>query len=76
MMSSLKSFISLVKYSYWSKFHINIITGSGVTTIFFYKGLTRNPEIGNTPSEFRPISGDWDELGIPNLARMSLMKCY
>ena len=41
-------FISLVKSSYWSKFHVNIITGSGVMTIFFYKRLTRNPEIGNT----------------------------
>ena len=37
------------KFSYWSKFHINIITGSGIMTILFYKGLTRNPEIGNTP---------------------------
>ena len=27
----------------------NIIAGSGVITIFFYKGLARNPEIGNTP---------------------------
>ena len=27
-------------------------------------------------SEFCPISGDWGELGIPNLARMSQMKCY
>ena len=35
--------------SYWSKFYVNIITGSGVMTISFYKGLTRNPEIGNTP---------------------------
>ena len=42
-------FVSLVKFSYWSKFHVNIITGSGVMTIFFYKGLIRNPEIGNTP---------------------------
>ena len=42
-------FVSLVKFSYWSKFHVNIITGSGIMTIFFYKGLTRNPEIGNTP---------------------------
>ena len=42
-------FVSLVKFSYWSKFHVNTITGSGVMTIFFYKGLTRNPEIGNTP---------------------------
>ena len=41
--------VSLVKFSYWSKFHVSIITGSGVMTISFYKGLTRNPEIGNTP---------------------------
>ena len=43
-----RCFVSLVKFSYWSKFHVNIITGSGIMTIFFYKGLTRNPEIGNT----------------------------
>ena len=42
-------FVFPVKFSYWSKFHVNIITGSGIMTIFFYKGLTRNPEIGNTP---------------------------
>ena len=42
-------FVSLVKFSYRSKFHVNIITGSGIMIIFFYKGLTRNPEIGNTP---------------------------
>ena len=34
--------------SHWSQFHVNIIIGSGIMTIFFYKGLTRNPEIGNT----------------------------
>ena len=27
-------------------------------------------------SEFWPTSGDWGDLGIPNLARMSLRKCY
>ena len=27
-----------------------------------------------TPSEFRPISGDWSELGIPNLAEISNKK--
>ena len=27
-------------------------------------------------SEFYPISGDWGKLGIPNLARVSLIKCY
>ena len=41
-------FVSLVKFSYWSKFHISFITGSRAMTIFFYKGLTRNPEIRNT----------------------------
>ena len=41
-------FVSFVKFSYWSKFHVNIISGSGIMTILFYKGLTRNPEIGNT----------------------------
>ena len=44
--------------------------------IFFYKGLPRNPEFGNVPSDFCLISGDWDELGIPHLAQISLMKCY
>ena len=28
------------------------------------------------PSEFCPISGDWGELGLPNLARTPLIKCY
>ena len=44
-----RCFVSLVKFSYWSKFHLNIVTGPEIITIFFYKGLTRNPEIGNTP---------------------------
>ena len=47
-MTSLSIFVFLVKFSYWFKFHVNIIIGSGVMTIFFYKGLTSNPEIGNT----------------------------
>ena len=47
-------FVSLVKFSYWSKFHVNIITGSGIMTIFFYKGLTRNLEIRNTPVSVFP----------------------
>ena len=42
-----RDFVSLVKSSYCSRFHVNIITGFGVMTVFFYKGLTRNPEIGN-----------------------------
>ena len=42
-----RCFVSFFKFSYWPKFHV--ITGSGIITILFYKGLTRNPEIGNTP---------------------------
>ena len=40
----------IVKF-FWVCFvsHVNIITGSGIMTILFYKRLTRNPEIGNTP---------------------------
>ena len=41
-------FVSLVNCSYWSKFHVNIISGSGIMTISFYKGLAWNPEIRNT----------------------------
>ena len=48
-MTSTSNFFDVVLFfSYGSKFHVNIITGSGIMTIFFYKGLTRNPEIGNT----------------------------
>ena len=28
------------------------------------------------PSEFHLISGDWGKLWVPNLARLSLIKCY
>ena len=40
-------FVFPVEFSYWSKFHVNIITDSGVMTVFFYKWLTGNPEIRN-----------------------------
>ena len=43
-----RCFISLVKFWDCSNFQVNIITDFGVMTIFFHKGLTRNPEIGNT----------------------------
>ena len=66
-------FVSLVKFSYWSKFHVNIITVSGTMTIFLYKRYT----LLEIPlPEFCPISGDSGELGIPNLAEMSLIKFY
>ena len=44
-----RCFVSLVNFSHWSKIHVNIITGSGIRIAFFYKGLTRNPDVGKTP---------------------------
>ena len=38
-----------LKFGCWSKFHVNIITASGVIAIFSCIGLTRNPEIRNIP---------------------------
>ena len=49
-----RCFDFLVKFSYWSKFYVNIISGSAVVTVFFYKGLTRNAEIANTPVGILP----------------------
>ena len=43
-----RCFVSLVKFSYCSKFYVNIIIDSGVLTIFLYQGLTRNQEMRNT----------------------------
>ena len=37
--------------------------------------MARDPEFWNM-SEFCPISGDWDKLGIPNLSRVSLVTYY
>ena len=52
------------------------MTGSGVMTIFVYKELIRNPEIGIPLSNFCSISVNCGQLGIPNLAQMSLIKSY
>ena len=37
------------RFSYWSKFYVNIVSGSGVIAIFLYKEFNRNPEIENNP---------------------------
>ena len=48
-------FISLVKFSYWSKFHVSIITGSGVMTIFLLEidQKSRNTTIWVLPNIWR-----------------------
>ena len=58
-----RCFVSLVNFRYWSKFYVNIISGSGVMTILFYKGLTRNPKIRNTPV-----------LALPNIWRLGQVR--
>ena len=40
--------ISLAKFSYWFKFHVNIITDFSLMKVFVYKRLAWNPVIGNT----------------------------
>ena len=68
-------FVSLVKFRYW----YSIITGSGIMKFLDFFFIRDWAEIwkSETPtSEFYPISGDWDHLWIPKLARMSLIECY
>ena len=72
-----RCFVSLIKFSYWSKFHVNISTGSRIMTIFFHKRLTRNLEIGNTTVWVLPniwrlgwVMGTKFGTNVPN--RMSL----
>ena len=69
-------FVSLVKCSCCSKFHVNIITGSGFMTIFFMRDWLEIWRLKIPPPEFFLISGDWGELGVPYLAHMSLIKGY
>ena len=80
------SLVFLVKFSYWSKFHANIMTGSRVMTIFsFVKYWPEIRNLENTMTSFYPISGgnelcpifrDWGELVKPNLAQVPLIKFY
>ena len=54
-------------------------TSSLVLELWQFSFIRDWPEIRKSeipPSEFCPISGDWGELWIPNLARMSLIECY
>ena len=75
--------LSLVKFSYWSKYHFNIITGSGIMTIFFYKGFTRNPEIENTPVWVLPNTWRLEQVmdtkfgtNVSNRMLLNAAKCH
>ena len=64
----------------------SLVTGSSfmsisslVLELWQFSFIRDWPEIRKSEiplSEFCPISGDWDELWIPNLARMFLIECY
>ena len=43
-------FSFLVRFSYWPRFHVNIIIGSGIMATSFYERLTKNPKVKNTPA--------------------------
>ena len=44
-----RCFVSLIKFSYWSKFHVSIITGLLVLELWQFSFIRDWPEIGNTP---------------------------
>ena len=71
-----RCFVSLFKFSYWSNFHVNIITDSGIMTIFFYKGFTWILKIKNTPIWVFWMCGDRGKVGLQNSARIFLIKFY
>ena len=68
--------VPLVKFSYWSKFHVN-------TIMKFFKNLCQYHYeklwkfLFAPVWEFCQVSGDWGDLGIPSLAWMLLIvgKC-
>ena len=73
---SWRFFVSLVTFSDWSKFHVNIVTGSGVITIFYYKGFTRNLEIGNTSVWVLPSIWKLGQVRNTKFGTKSLIKYY
>ena len=55
------------------------ISSSLVLELWQFPFIRDWPEIRKSEiplCEFRPISGDWGKLWIPNLARISLIECY
>ena len=80
-MTSLSFFFCVVLF-----FLSSLLTGSSFMSIsslalelWQFSSISDWPDIRKSelpPSEFCPISGDWGELWILNLKRMSLIQCY
>ena len=71
-----RCFVSLVRFSYLSKFMSISSVAVGLWQFPFVRDW---PEIRKSVIprlSFCPITEDWDELGIPPVARMSLIKCF
>ena len=66
----------LGKRQWCHNFHVNIITGYGVMTIFFCKGLTRNRDIGNTLVWILTNIWTLGWIRDANFTGMSVIKCY
>ena len=54
----------------------SLVTGHSLISSLVLRYWTEIREVDIPPPEFCLISGDWGELGIRNLARLSLIKCY
>ena len=68
-------FVSLVMFSCRKSMSVSSL----VLELWQFSSIRDWPEIRKSeipPSEICPIFGDWEKLGLPNLAQMFLMKCY
>ena len=54
-----RSFVSLVKFSYWSKFPFNITTGSGFMTIFSFQFSSMSSKSGNRNNPVWVLPNIW-----------------
>ena len=76
--------VSLVKFSYWSMFHANIITGSGIKTFFVYNRFDQKSGNWNTSAWVWVLSNIWrlerirdNKFGVnvPNETLLNTAKC-
>ena len=80
MPSSLNSFwrccVSLFKFSYSPKFKSVALLVLELFKLLFIKDWPEIKKLEILPPKYCSLSADRSKLGIPNLARMSLMKSY
>ena len=78
-MTSLSKFFEMDHLSRLVTGPIFLSISSLVLELWQFSFIRNWPEIWKLEiplSEFCPISGDWSELWIPNLAQMSLIECH